>query len=96
MNSVKKLAAMHSRFGAYSGICKDCIHLRRVVPTSRVCYKCELYGNTSSEATDWRLSWLACGQYNKPVNMDNWTPLIEVLKRSPRPKDTELEGQIKI
>ena len=92
----RKIHAMHKRFGTCGVFrCKDCDHLLKNRPTNRVCYKCELYGDTSSEATDWRLAYQACGMYNMPVDLDKWETVLEQIKHSPKP-EPPLEGQMRI
>lgn len=46
--------------------CKHCIHLRNY-QYRRTYYKCELYGTTGGAATDWKVSWLACGKFEEAV-----------------------------
>ena len=91
----RRIHAMHKRFGTCGVFrCKDCDHLLRNRPTSRICYKCELYGDTSSEATDWRLSNQACGMYNMHVDMNQWVPVFELVKHEPNGPQPPLEGQV--
>ena len=90
-----KIEAMHQRFGTCGVFCcKTCSHLLRVIPTSRVVYKCELYGDTRGESTDWRLSYPACGMYDMVVDIDRWEPVIERLKHAPRAYEPPLDGQM--
>lgn len=51
--------------------CKGCRHLI-CYDYNRRYYKCELYGISHSEATDWRLSYQACGMYNMHVKRSEW------------------------
>ena len=91
----RKLAAMHARFGIdESHKCKDCNHLISYTANRRW-YKCECYGNSSSEATDWRLKWIACGLFNQEY--DGY-PVKEILKHSPKYNNPEsqVEGQMSI
>jgi len=92
----RKIFAMHKRFGTCGAFrCKDCDHLIGGKYHDRQLYKCELYGLSHSEATDWRLSWIACGRFNEQVNTDLYTPIIKTLshRREPEPP---LEGQMDI
>jgi hypothetical protein len=58
----RKIEAMHRIFGAFVGkTCKDCPHLVRQDYRGFRGYKCEVYGESHSEATDWRRKWTACG-----------------------------------
>lgn len=90
---LKKIDLMHEMFGIASEKCATCDHLVRC-EANRVYYKCECYGNTDSEATDWRKSYRSCGLYNKPYN---GTPIIEVKKHFPRKEGEEqIEGQLSL
>ena len=89
----RKIAAMHRLFGTKEGLCRDCDHLIGGKYHNKQYYKCELYGVTHSEATDWRLSYQACGMYN----IQTWAnpePIIDTLKRSP--KDVTVDGQFRM
>lgn len=63
-----KIDLMHELFGkGYDGdTCKTCFHLHDEGYRGRSYYKCECYGITASEASDWRLKYPSCGLYNKP------------------------------
>jgi hypothetical protein len=59
----KSLRTMHMRYGATEGrSCGECCHFykRRY---SKVYFKCELYSDSKSEASDWRKKWQACGKF---------------------------------
>ena len=93
----RKIHAMHKRFGTCGVFrSKDCEHLIGGKYHNRQLYKCELYGLTHSEATDWRLSYQACGMYNMPQDMDGWVPLLEQIKHSPKGVKPPIEGQMRI
>lgn len=93
----RKINAMHKEYGVEWGkTCKDCSHCMRYAPTDRHYYKCELYGITGSEATDWRLSWVACGMYNVDVNLNMRNTLIEVLKRRQKQNKGPIDGQVEL
>ena len=56
----RKIDAMHAHFGTCEGVqCKGCRHLISGEWHDRRYHKCELYGLSHSEATDWRLSYQA-------------------------------------
>jgi hypothetical protein len=66
---IRKIDAMHLYFGVTPGEhCKDCCHCISGQYRDKNYRKCEAYGMTHSEATDWAQSWLACGLYNKPYS----------------------------
>ena len=63
--TIRKIDLMHRQFGFSPGHkCQYCDNLI-VQQANRRYYKCEVYGVTDSEASDWRLSYDACGMYNK-------------------------------
>lgn len=92
----RKIEAMHAYYGNAPGFCRDCDNLCRKL-WDKTYYKCLAYGDSNSEATDWRISWTACGMLDKELP-DDWIPLIDRLKQEPRPKEPEpeLEGQMNI
>lgn len=92
----RKIDAMHKRFGTYSALCKECDHLIGIEYHDKHYYKCELYGNRCSEATDWRLSYIACGMFNSvPEHYDNWIPVIDQIKRERQGNcESPIPGQI--
>lgn len=60
-----KIGKMHEVYGVSAGNhCKDCIHLLRK-RIAKVYFKCGLYGNSGGPATDWRVSFEACGKFKK-------------------------------
>ena len=88
----RKIEAMHILYGSESGTCKDCHHLLCNLWDKNY-YKCALYGVSHSEATDWRLSWPACGMINHDPEMD-WVP---VIKRYERVRiEEQIPGQIEM
>ena len=94
MADLRKINLMYTYFGRdYNHFCTDCKNLRSVNLGSKTKYKCTVYGNTSSEASDWKKNQTACGQYNKVWNMK---PLMKCVNQE-KPRDTvevePLEGQ---
>ena len=65
-NAIKKIDAMHYYYGCAEGKCEDCEHFI-TIRHDRLYHKCEMYGVSSSEASDWRCSYPACGLFNKPL-----------------------------
>lgn len=58
-----RLAKMRQTYGrkddAKCGECANLIAFRQ----SRTWFKCKVYGVSSSEASDWRKKWPACGKF---------------------------------
>lgn len=90
----RKIQAMHKRFGTCGVFrCKDCNHFKGGNYHGRSYYKCELYGMTRGEGTDWRLAWQACGAYNMPFDLSRWVPLVEQIKHEPKAQPP-IDGQV--
>lgn len=87
--AIRKIDLMHRQFGICPGHkCKYCDNLI-VRHRDRRYYKCEVYGISNSEATDWCLSYDACGMYNK---VWGGNPLIRMVKPE-RPMEEAIDGQ---
>jgi len=92
MTSEQKISRMYRRFGeSQSGLkCKDCSNLIRVERGNHRVSKCLVYGDTFSEASDWKRSHYACGMLNQYYD---GRPIIEICE--PRRKaDEQIEGQM--
>lgn len=90
MTYVKKIDMMHSMFGRIEGhSCKECSNLRG---SPGDYYKCNVYGSSFSESTDWVQKWTACGLFNKDYD---GIPIKEIVKRQGRRNmlDVQTEGQ---
>lgn len=86
---LRKIDLMHREFGFSPGHkCQYCDNLI-VQEANRRYYKCEVYGVTDSEASDWRLSYDACGMYNRVYNGN---PVIRMVRPWPVP-ESPLPGQ---
>lgn len=81
--SDRKIDAMHRIYGKdpWGRKCDKCPHLFRRV-RSRAYYKCEVYGSSASEATDWRVGYWACAMIDKDLEKGH-VPVFERLKHSP-------------
>lgn len=89
-----KIFAMHRRFGTCGVLrCEGCNHLITDNSHKRRFRKCELYGNTFSSATDWKVSYQACGMYNVKQDMNEWVP---VIKRIGKSYELPIDGQIRM
>lgn len=95
----RKIFAMHRIYGIMQGrCCKECSNFFRYQYRGKMYRKCEVYGATHSEATDWNASYTACRMYNKPIDKYH-VPIIERLKRlpkGPKQQETPITGQISI
>lgn len=90
MTSEQKISRMYKRFGkSGSGKkCKDCSNLIKVERGNHRVSKCLVYGDTFSEASDWKQSHYACGMLNQYYD---GVPII----RMPKSKaDEQIEGQM--
>ena len=67
--TVRKIDAMHKYYGFGSGRCENCPHFKKKV-FDRTYHKCLVYGDSNSEATDWRSGYNACGLIDKPFPSD--------------------------
>lgn len=91
----KKIDAMHARFGTADGTCKNCPHLISGRYHDKILHKCEAYGCTHSEATDWRLKWVACGLKNLPL--PNERPVFDRIRgQREYVPEAQCKGQISV
>ena len=92
---VRKIEAMHRRFGQCNGKqCRDCCHMISGDYHGRRYQKCNLYGVSRSEATDWRLSYPACGAFNVPDDkLDVYSPYLMQIIRE-RNAEPPIDGQV--
>ena len=87
--TARKIELMHLQFGVCGDLgatSKTCEHLIRH-SQNRVYYKCEVYGDTRSEASDWKVSNRACGMYNKPYSGNPAIRLVKPLPKVEQPID---------
>ena len=70
MAMARKIDLMYLQFGEAKepdAKCGNCEHLR-LIKTNRNYYKCDVYGVSSSVATDWKVGSHACGMFNRPYS----------------------------
>lgn len=92
METLKKIDKMHSLFGITEGkTCKTCKHLKGDTGEYR---KCRIYGISHSEATDFSLSYEACGMYNKDYDYEKHSPVYEMNKGRKKEEDAQCPGQM--
>lgn len=88
----KKIELMHELFGSRPGEkCSGCSNLRAASYNCRRYYKCTVYGDTASDATDWAKSWPACGLMNQPYTGRR---IMELVRSERKPPEPPMEGQI--
>lgn len=90
----RKIELMHKLFGAAEGQkCKDCCHFLTGRYHDRIYHKCEVYGLTHSDASDWRNGFQACGLFNQLTDRNN---IIRLAERDtvPREPDEPIPGQM--
>lgn len=94
--TLRKIDLMHKLFGRIPyRKCKDCQHLISC-STSHKWYKCECYGESPSEATDWRLKWDACGLIGVADFKKNHVPIVRTLRLyQAKKEEQQIEGQLK-
>lgn len=89
---LKKIDLMHGMFGTSDGVCAECTHFVKGWYHTRILRKCEIYGLTHSEATDWRQSYQACGLKNKNTIHQNVYRCVKKQNEFP----VVLEGQVEM
>ena len=69
---VSKIELMYELFGRSDSetVCAECKHFRRMNHHDKTYRKCEVYGITTSESSDWRSGYVACGLFNKDFDGD--------------------------
>lgn len=89
---------MHDTFGKKEGHkCKECSNLYRCNYRSMKLKKCTCYGLTHSSATDWNLSFVACGLFNKDYNGKKVIEMVIHQRRKPNDIIVEqIEGQVSV
>lgn len=90
MVRMKKIDRMHKLFGVCEEhTCKECSNYIRIRYRDKMLRKCQVYGLTHSEASDWAGKWTACGMFNQEYG---GRPVIEI--RPEQPQELEpLENQ---
>ena len=90
--AVRKNDLMYQLFGKAEGFCKDCEHYIGYRYHDYNRRKCEVYGDTRSESSDWKGGAQACGLY--PDKTYSGRNVIELVKRGKKKEPIEIEGQI--
>ena len=94
MTSEQKAKRMYRRFGMITDgrRCRACSNLVKVEHGNHRVYKCLVYGDTHSAASDWRISNTACGMINREYK---GRPIIELRETKSR-SDEQIEGQLTV
>lgn len=73
--------------------CKECSHFKSYMYRDKYYRKCDIYGDTRSEASDWSGKYISCGMFNKEYKGE---AIINFVERSCGKKLPEepIEGQI--
>ena len=95
---MKKIDLMYAIFGVDPQCrkCRDCLCLVQISPNSRAYYKCNVYGESSSEATDWAGKWMACGRFGKPLEQGERAVLWVTKGNKDNSREGQLPGQIRM
>ena len=95
--AIRKIDLMHRQFSKTEGhTCRECSNLVKYYANTKPVSKCKIYGETSSEASDWVRRYQTCGMFNKP-----WQgkPIIRILTTERKNREQEgapIEGQLSI
>ena len=65
-------------------------------PTDRSFSKCEVYGISGSEATDWNGRKAACGHFNKLYDKAKENNIVRLVRTVRRDADYQCEGQMSL
>ena len=90
---------MHVYFGQKPDKkCGTCCNFSRYRYKAKSYRKCLVYGDRRSVATDWNVSYMACGRWNVPFDGNESNCLVDVLRHRSRNKNTsdslKLPGQL--
>ena len=90
---LRKIDLMYELFGKADGKCKNCEHYRTFKYHDKSYRKCEVYGMTQSEASDWKAGYDACGLFpdkENPYARD----IMELRICNNRVPEEQIDGQI--
>lgn len=95
--ALRKIALMHRLFGVCEGhTCRDCSNFVKGKYHDRTLCKCQVYGMSHSEATDWAGRWVACGAFNRTMNRQPVMREVVPERKQKEVDNTPLEGQISL
>lgn len=94
---MRKIELMHKLFGRSKQglLCRECSHFYRRKASDTTVRKCEVYGDSCSEATDWNASYMGCGL--APDIPYTGSPVVKMVtpERQKKP-ELEIDGQISL
>ena len=93
--ALRKIALMHRLFGVGDGhTCRECSNFVKGKYHDRTICKCNVYGMTHSEATDWAGRWLACGAFNRTLNLQPVMREVVPYRKKNESDNEPLDGQL--
>ena len=93
--ATRKIDLMYQLFGKTEGLCRDCSHYQRYHYRDKPYRKCEVYGITNSEASDWVGRYQACGLFNREYSRNDVIRFVSPERRNEVIQEP-LEGQVSI
>lgn len=94
--ATNKIQLMQKLYGRHPGAkCETCSHLGRYHYHDKHYYKCDVYGVTNSEASDWRCKNEACGLYNTETTDREIIRLVRPERRA-EILNEPIQGQIEL
>lgn len=93
---MRKVELMHKMFGrSPEYLCRECVHYTHKYYNGKPYRKCDVYGNSNSEGTDWKGSDQGCGL--APDKAYKGRPIVELVKYQKKIKDDAVpDGQMKM
>ena len=88
-----KIEKMHYLFGKSDGKCKNCEHYSTFKYHDKSYRKCEVYGITQSEASDWKAGYGACGLFPNKENPYGRN-IIELRIGAEKKTEEQIDGQM--
>lgn len=89
--TIRKINLMYKFFGEGEEMCGDCSHFHKGLYRGKTYRKCDVYGMTHGEATDWSKHYMSCGLFNKEYNGRN---IVDFVTPERETDNEPLEGQI--
>ena len=90
----RKHELMYQIFGRADGLCKDCKYFQSYKYHDYRYRKCEIYGITSSEASDWTGRKQACGLY--PDKETSQRDIIKLVRGGRKREEAQIDGQMSL